>query len=99
MSQDQARQLQLAKTLVKKRRPETYAEADAVAENVKGVFRDVDVSGDDAVTLSDVRVVWSTGDGITIPTMRVNPAAIAAWWLEVPPQAGGPGASPVPPMA
>ena len=46
-----------------------------------GVTDDADGSTAEAITLSDVRIAWSTGDGLALPTMRVNPAAIAAGWL------------------
>jgi hypothetical protein len=36
---------------------------------------------DDAVTLSNVTMVWSSGDGVKVLTLRVNPDSISAWWL------------------
>ncbi len=35
----------------------------------------------DSVTLSDVTMVWSSGDGLKLKTIRLNLDAIAAWWV------------------
>lgn len=58
----------------------------AQAEQVQGAVDDV--RGDDArgatadhITLSDVTMVWSGGDGIRLPAFRLNVDAIAGWWL------------------
>ena len=51
---------------------------------LKRVLDKADIAGSsepDAITLSDVRVVWSTGDGVTTPTLRLSVDAVAAWWL------------------
>ena len=41
------------------------------------------VIGDDvdSVTLSDVTMVWSSGDGLKLKTIRLNLDAVAAWWV------------------
>ena len=57
------------------------AEAKAHADRIKGVLDDADGSTADAITLSDVKIAWSSGDGLALQVMRLNPAAIAAWWL------------------
>jgi hypothetical protein len=45
------------------------------------VLDDADGSAAEAITLSDVRIAWSSGDGLALQTVRLNPDAIAAWWL------------------
>jgi hypothetical protein len=50
------------------------------ADRIQRVLDDADGSAGDAITLSDVKIAWSTGDGLALQTMRVNPDAIAAWW-------------------
>jgi hypothetical protein len=57
------------------------AEATVFADRIQHVLDDADGSVGDAITLSDVKIAWSTGDGLALQTMRVNPDAIAAWWL------------------
>jgi hypothetical protein len=66
---------------VKERRPETYADAESHADQGTRMFHDVDASESEAITLSDVKMVWSSGDGVTLQTMRLNPDAIASWWV------------------
>jgi hypothetical protein len=89
VSQQKAQAQYLAEMALVRQRGETTqdagarhdAAASAHADRIKGVLDDADASGADAITLSDVTIAWSSGDGLTLPTMRVNPAAIAAWWL------------------
>lgn len=52
------------------------------AERHDTLFRNA-VPGDDpdGITLSDVTMVWHTGDGVKLLTLRVNVGAISAWWL------------------
>jgi hypothetical protein len=41
-----------------------------------------DATGEsDFITLSDVKMVWSSGDGLNLQTVRVSLDAIAAWWV------------------
>ena len=35
----------------------------------------------DGVTLSDVTMLWSSGDGLRLKTIRLDLDAIAAWWV------------------
>jgi hypothetical protein len=81
VSKQGAHDAQLAATPVKKRRPETYAEAEVRADAAVRMLRDADESETDAITLSDVQIVWSSGDKLLGPTLRVSTSAIAAWWL------------------
>ena len=41
------------------------------------------LDGDDAdgITLSDVTMLWSSGDGLRLKTIRLSLDAIAAWWV------------------
>jgi hypothetical protein len=43
----------------------------------------LDDSSDDAdgVTLSDVTMLWSSGDGLRLKTIRLSLDAITAWWV------------------
>jgi len=59
----------------------TAAVANARADQIAALFPDDNGSAGEAITLSDVIIAWSNGDGLTLPTMRLNPDAIAAWWL------------------
>ena len=75
-------------TLIRKRgetSEEAYgrraADAQEHADRIKRVLDDADGSAANAITLSDVRIAWSSGDGLQLETMRLNPDAIAAWWL------------------
>lgn len=66
----------------KKRTPELREEAKAYAyDRIKSFYVDVDASESDAITLSDVTIVWDNGDGLKVPGMRLGLDGIAAWWL------------------
>ena len=41
----------------------------------------LDADDADGVTLSDVTMLWSSGDGLRLPTIRLSLDAIAAWWV------------------
>jgi hypothetical protein len=46
------------------------------ADEVKRILDKADFAESDegsAISLSDVRVVWSSSDGVKIPTLRLNP--------------------------
>lgn len=59
----------------------TDAAAKAGADQIAALFPDENGSGGEVITLSDVMIAWSNGDGLTLPTMRLNHDSIAAWWL------------------
>jgi hypothetical protein len=50
-------------------------------EQVSTFDVDVDPSDAQTVTLSDVTVVWSNGDGVRLFVVRLNVDAIALWWI------------------
>jgi hypothetical protein len=53
-------------------------------ERIDSVYASrLDDSSDDAdtVTLSDVTMLWSSGDGLKLKTIRLSLDAIAAWWV------------------
>ena len=54
-------------------------QAQAALEAVRG--EDVRVADADYIMLSDVTMVWSSGDGLRLQSVRLNLDAIAGWWL------------------
>jgi hypothetical protein len=89
VSRQHAQDQYLAETTVIRGRGETSAkalartdaEATAHADRINRVLDDADGSAAGAITLSDVRIAWSSGDGLALQTVRLNLDAIAAWWL------------------
>lgn len=82
VSKQQATDAHLGKVSVRKRSPQDYEDAKAHGERVQRILDKADDDLEDsAITLSDARVVWSTGDGVNAQTLRLNLDAIAAWWI------------------
>jgi hypothetical protein len=54
-------------------------QTQAAVETVRG--SDAREGAADHITLSDVTMVWSSGDGLRVPSVRLNLDAIAGWWL------------------
>ena len=51
-------------------------------ERIDDIYENTDaLVTSDVVTLSDVTMVWNSGDGLKLETMRLNLDAIAAWWI------------------
>ena len=53
-------------------------DAAATRSGVDGFVIGDDVDG---VTSSDVTMLWSSGDGLKLKTIRLSLDAIAAWWV------------------
>jgi hypothetical protein len=76
------------KALPTTRRPSDLAvqHAAALANRAEAIEHGFAVAEDpersaDFVTLSNVTMVWSSGDGLKMPTLRVRLDAVAAWWV------------------
>ena len=58
------------------------ARAEALQAAVEAVrASDARDGAADHLTLSDVTMVWSSGDGLRVSSVRLSLDAIAAWWL------------------
>jgi hypothetical protein len=55
----------------------------AEAERIKAIYAHVGDAPTEPgfVTLSNVRMVWDSGDGLSAKTVSLSLDAIAAWWL------------------
>ena len=52
------------------------------AEQIDRIYASqLDADDADCVTLSDVTMLWSSGDGIKLKTIRLSLDAVAAWWV------------------
>jgi hypothetical protein len=51
----------------------------AIVESVRG--DDTRGANAEHITLSDVKMIWSGGDGMQVPTVRLSLDAVAGWWL------------------
>lgn len=57
------------------------AQLERTQAAVEVVREEVDQETSTFVTLSDVSMVWSNGDGLRLPVIRVNVDTTTAWWL------------------
>jgi len=55
------------------------AQTQAAVETLRG--SEARAGAAEYITLSDVTMVWSSGDGLRLQSVRLNLDAIAAWWL------------------
>jgi hypothetical protein len=51
-------------------------------DRIAAIYENFDNPGSpEAVTLSDVTMIWNNGDGMKLHTVRLGFDAIAAWWV------------------
>jgi len=61
-----------------KKQPVTLPVLEAQAQRFANLDADNEAGH---ITLSDITMLWSTGDGLSIKTLRLSTDAIAAWWV------------------
>lgn len=50
-------------------------------ERIHSIYADEDPGDSEAITLSDVTMLWQNGAGLRLKTIRLSPDAIAVWWV------------------